>query len=114
MSKIGRKEYLTIGLILICTILFAIIHSSIVYRGQEISMSRAFVYFGTSFLGGLMIFGIPIFIIYLISVVYSQRKTKAPIPLIKSIPEEGMKYCSNCGEKIKKNATFCEFCGSKQ
>jgi len=27
---------------------------------------------------------------------------------------EGMKYCSSCGEKIKKQATYCEFCGSKQ
>ena len=27
---------------------------------------------------------------------------------------EGMKYCSTCGEKIKKQATYCEFCGSEQ
>jgi len=27
---------------------------------------------------------------------------------------EGMKYCSSCGEKIKKEATYCEFCGSEQ
>jgi len=24
------------------------------------------------------------------------------------------KYCSNCGQKIKKETIFCEFCGSKQ
>jgi len=27
---------------------------------------------------------------------------------------EGMKYCSSCGEKIKKQATYCEFCGAAQ
>jgi len=27
---------------------------------------------------------------------------------------EGMKYCSSCGEEIKKQATYCEFCGVAQ
>ena len=42
-------------------------------------------------------------------------KEEKPVEVVppEKVPE-GMKYCSSCGEKIKKEATYCEFCGSEQ
>ena len=136
----GKKEFLTIGLILICTTIFTAVYTNIAYAGQEASVSRTFVYAGTIFLGGLLIFGVPIFIIYLISVIYQTKEVqtkematsmseyvrqrdmnivnekleKSKISTkITELPE-GKKYCSNCGQEIKKESMFCEFCGEKQ
>jgi len=33
-------------------------------------------------------------------------------PVKEVVPAEDMMYCENCGEKIRKEAKFCEFCGS--
>ena len=112
--SVGRKEFLTIGLILICTTIFTAVSSNIAYAGQEASISRTFVYVGVLFLGGLLIFGVPIFIIYLISVIYSKKKVEIPTSSQKPSSERGMRYCSSCGQEIKKEATFCEFCGKEQ
>lgn len=68
---------------------------------------------------GLLFSGVPIFIIaIIINIVRTykknrEHKTEERIEEKKEIPE-GMKYCSTCGEKIKKQATYCEFCGSEQ
>ena len=46
----------------------------------------------------------------------SKKKSKELIPRWTKKIEISidMKYCSNCGQEIKKEATFCEFCGNKQ
>lgn len=59
-----------------------------------------------------------IILCFINGIIYIQ-KSRLEIPISKEEkPEEkapeGMKYCSSCGEKIKKQANYCEFCGSEQ
>jgi len=63
------------------------------------------------------IIGFPILIVT--SIQKKKEKTEVIVNEKKIIPEittevSERRYCSNCGEKIKKEATFCEFCGNKQ
>lgn len=71
---------------------------------------------------GIIIWIIILSIVGIISIVgiykykTSKRKSDELIPrwTKKIEAPEGKKYCSNCGQEIKKETTFCEFCGSKQ
>ncbi len=76
-----------------------------------------------NFFMGLLFSGVPIFIIAIIVDIAKtykrdiEHKTEEKIierTEVQKPIESDMKYYSSCGEKIKKTATFCEFCGSEQ
>lgn len=76
-----------------------------------------------NFFMGLLFSGVPIFIIAIIvdiaktykrDIEYKTEEKIIERTEVQKPIESDMKYSSSCGEKIKKTATFCEFCGSEQ
>jgi len=90
---------------------------------SNIPLNIIFIYPIICFLNGLLFFGLPISIIsIIIDVIKSykvniEQKTRDELKSMGvSINKNktGLKYCSNCGKEIKKQATYCEFCGAEQ
>ncbi len=71
---------------------------------------------------GIIILIIILSIVGIISIVgiykFKTSKKKSDELISKQIKKveasRGMKYCSNCGQEIKKGVMFCEFCGKEQ
>lgn len=74
------------------------------------------------FFYGILIYGIPIFIISMIINAIRNYKSKKESQTEKQTIKintklndiSNLKYCSDCGKEIKKGTIFCEFCGKKQ
>jgi len=122
-----KKElYETIGLIIISATLYSIIAFFIslsMSPNVNLTINFVFTYLTLYFLNGLLFFGLPISIIsIIIDVIKSyklniEQKTRDELKSMNISRNKNKlekKYCSNCGEKIKKQATYCEFCGVAQ
>lgn len=124
-TKMGKKQLINATKItLVCAVIYTILSFISGYRIIIISPYIAISFLLSQFLVGFIFSGIPVYTMTgVIGVVKNKYKRNierqieerlAKLNVVESKIELNTKYCSNYGSQIKKEVSYCEFCGNKQ
>ncbi len=122
----GKKQLVNATKIaLVCAVIYTILSFILGAWGViTLSLYITISYLLSQFLAGFIFSGIPVYtmmkVIGIVKIKYKRNIERqieervAKLSVVESKIELNTKYCSNYGSQIKKEATFCEFCGNKQ
>ena len=121
----GKKQLINATKIaLVCAVIFTILSFIGAWGVITFSLSITISYLLYMFLMGFIFSGIPVYtmmkVIGIVKIKYKRNIERqieerlAKLNVVESKIELNTKYCSNYGSQIKKEVSYCEFCGNKQ